>query len=109
MKVILVMVWVGFADLECGFGCVFIFIIIIIIFNTGYWFDLQLLKNILIDFCFDTKFDVRQPHIRTVRIKSNVTLLEVNTWGWLELAPSHEEIPQNYYSKAVCQLSIKSS
>ena len=25
MKVILVMVWVGFADLECGFGCVFIF------------------------------------------------------------------------------------
>jgi hypothetical protein len=58
----------------------FIFIIIIIFFlNTGCWFDLRLLKNILIDFYFDTKFDVRQPNIRTVRIKSNVTLLEVNT------------------------------
>jgi hypothetical protein len=83
MKVILVMVWVGFADLECGFGCVFIFYFLLLLLffflNTGCWFDLRLLKNILIDFCFDTKFDVRQPNIRTVRIKSNVTLLEVNT------------------------------
>ena len=82
MKVILVMVWVGFADLECGFGCVFIFYYYYyyyFFFNTGCWFDLRLLKNILIDFCFDTKFDVRQPNIRTVIIKSNVTLLEVNT------------------------------